>query len=198
MENPQFSNLEISKQDLVQSVQSAKTLTNKYIIQQTSVSKASSYGMWVVFHYVLMFLSLSSGATGLSGLLHHLVDKNTAAIKTTSYSLTSYYSSYMVDWYIAISIVAFPIFLFLALSLRYKLEKHPEIREIRMRKILIFIALIWTFSSMFYRLADTVYKFVKGDALVLNIVGHLLVTLFISGIIFLYFFIELKQDKESL
>lgn len=155
--------------------------------------QAANFNMWVVFEYVLMFITLAFSAMSLAGLAHQFVNDKISAGNAVNYS--SYYNSYLTPGYVATSIIAFPIFAFLALLLRRRLEKNPAIRSIKFRKIFIYIALIWTFLALITRLIMTVYAFINGDAKVLNTLSHLLVTLMISGSIFTYFVIEIRQDS---
>jgi hypothetical protein len=158
-------------------------------------SSSSDLGGWAAFEYVLMFISLAFSASGVAGLLHHFVDsKITDPSAATGYYSLSYYSDYLIPFYISISIVTFPIFAFLALRLRSMIMKNPEVRRARIRKLAIYIALSWTFLAMIIRLIETVYGFVKGNALAANALSHLVVTMLISGAIFLYFALEVKKD----
>ncbi len=154
----------------------------------------SANGTWTAFEYVLMFISLSFSATGVAGLLHHLVDSQISVQTDASNYSLSYYSSYLIPFYISSIIVSFPIFAFLALRLRALLEKHPEVRMTRVRKAAIYIALIWTFLAMMIRLVETVYSFVNGTDIAANVLSHLLVTLLVSGSIFVYFAFEVRKD----
>lgn len=158
----------------------------------------SGLGAWVAFQYVLMFVSLAFAAGGVAGLLHHLVDAKISAMSpATNYYSLSYYSDYLVPYYISTCIVAFPIFAGLALRLRYLIETKPEVRKARIRRAAIYIALIWTFIAMMVRLIGTVYSFVKGNAMATNVLSHLAVTLVISGVIFVYFAFEIRKDMKA-
>ncbi|MDP4001149.1 MAG: DUF5671 domain-containing protein, partial [bacterium] len=158
--------------------------------QTQQPSLASNFGMWVVFEYVLMFITLAFSAAGLVGILHRLVDNElspiTAVGSSSIYSLSNY-NDYLLTTYIASLIIAFPIFVFLALRLRSTLLKNPEVRKIKTRKIFIYIALTWTFLVLLSRFIRTVYDFLNGEGQALNIILHLVVTLLVSGAIFLYF-----------
>lgn len=160
---------------------------------------SSNFGMWVVFEYVLMFITLASSATGFAGILHRLMDDKIApvtAVGTSLYGIASYYSDYLLPTYIASLIISFPIFAFLALRLRKKLISNPEIRKIKVRKVFIYIALTWTFLALLSRFIRTVYNFLSGEAAVANVFSHLIVTLLVSGAIFVYFAWEIKQDNK--
>lgn len=69
-------------------------------------------------------------------------------------------------------------------------------RNLRSRKILIYITLIGTFLILLGNVIVTCYDLLAGN-ITENIIRHLLVTLLIAGPIFFYFFSEVKNDKKS-
>ncbi len=163
----------------------------------TPKDNASDLGLWAAFEYVLMFISLAFAATGAAGLLHHLVDTKIAVKAVTdNYYSFSYYSDYLVPVYISSLLVGFPLFAFLALRLRSLITKRPEVRQAKIRKVAIYLALIWTFMAMIIRVDGTVYSFVKGNEFMGNSICHLIVTLLVSGGIFAYFAFEVRQDGK--
>jgi hypothetical protein len=168
---------------------------------QGNITMAPAYhpdfGMWVVFEYVLMFISLATTATSLAGLIHHFINTQVPPKHSSIYGAYFSIDSYLVISYLAALIVSFPIFAYLALKLRARLEKYPEIRKIKVRKVFIYIALTWTFMVLLTRFIRTVYSFLSGDVVILNVLSHLAVTVLISGAIFLYFVIEINQDQKS-
>lgn len=154
-------------------------------------------GMWVGFLYVIFFISLYVTATSMGGLFHQWIDD---AIKdpskqSLSYSYTSNWDETLTKMYIASLVVAFPIFLSLALMLKRQIIKQPQVKNLRSRKILIYITLVGTFLIMIYNVITTVYGFLDGS-LTLNSMGHVGVTLLVAGSIFAYFINEVKHDRN--
>src|SRR6185295_8785860 len=95
--------------------------------------------------------------------------------------------------YVASLIVAFPVFGFLFVFLRKKIETNPEIRNIKSRKFFIYVALLWTFLVLLIRFISLIYGFLSGSQNTGASLLHLLVTLLISGSIFLYFVLDVRK-----
>jgi len=99
----------------------------------------------------------------------------------------------LVRGYIAAIVVSYPLFLVLAIILKKQLIKQPMVKNLRSRKILIYITLIGTFVLMLGEIITTGYDFLAGS-FTDNALRHLLVTFIIAGAIFIYFFSEVKND----
>lgn len=153
-------------------------------------------GMWTGFLYIIFFICLYICATAISIIFHHGID----SLFPPSYETYSDFSGIFdatIQGSLAAIIVSFPLFTFLAFTLKNQLTKKPIIRNIRSRKILIYTTLIGTFLIMIVHIIGTVYSFITGSANALNTLGHLAVTLLIAGSIFTYFISEVKHDSKS-
>ena len=137
---------------------------------------ASRFGLWVTFQYVLLFVSMAISASALAGVMHYMVDFYLKAT-TTGYG---YFGSYLITGYQASLIVVAPIFAILVIVLRRQSLANPQVRGLKLRKRLIYLALLWTFIATVSRLIRTVYDFLQGNVTT-NSFLHLLITLLISG-----------------
>jgi len=81
-----------------------------------------------------------------------------------------------------------PLFFF---TLNSHVAKKPAIRNIRIRKQLIYITLVVTFLIMLGHIVATIYGFLDGKT-TLNSLGHLAVTLLVAGSIFGYLLMKAK------
>lgn len=160
-----------------------------------AVSKSS---MWDAFEHVLLFISLYTMATAIALILHTFVDKWLPGVQTDSYS----YAYYNSDWqssllrgYTAALIVSLPVFSFLFLDLVKRMDKNPYLRTVTARRILIYITLVITFIIMLINVIDSVYTLLKGN-ITPNFFLHLIITLGVSGIIFTYYFREVREDRK--
>lgn len=152
-------------------------------------------GMWTGFLYILFFISLYVLATAIGILFHNWVDADIPDV--ANLSMTRYTDdNALVRGAIAAVVVSYPIFLTLALILKKQLAKQPLVRNLRSRKILIYITLIGTFLIMLGHVIATIYGFL-GGTLTANSVGHLGVTFLIAGAIFAYFINEVKNDRKT-
>lgn len=156
-------------------------------------------GMWVGFLYILFFISLYVLLISIGIIFHHMVDKLIPDIKTASASYSDIYDSsfvYAIRGCIAAIIVSYPIFLILALTLKKQLSKQPIVRNLRSRKLLIYLTLIITFLIMLGHIIMTIYGFLSGS-LTGNAIGHLLITVLVAGSLFGYFINEVKYDRKT-
>lgn len=154
-------------------------------------------GMWTGFLYILFFISLYILATSMGGLFHMWVDKLVPTPdSTTDYSYDGF-NDWLIRGYIAALIVSYPIFAILAVNLRKQLLRQPSVKNLRSRKLLIYLTLIATFLISMGQIIGTLFQFL-GGAVTLNTLGHLFVTLLIAGSIFGYFINEVKHDRKNI
>lgn len=154
-------------------------------------------GMWTGFLYILFFIALYTLATSMGGLFHIWVDKLFPnPDRTSSFSYFSWDNTYLIRTYLSSIIVAYPIFAYLSWVLNKQLGDKPIVRNIRSRKILIYITLIVSFLIIFGNIIKTIYDYLDGS-ITMNSVGHLLVTLLVAGGIFGYFLSVIKDDKSN-
>lgn len=157
---------------------------------------APRIGMWTGFLYILFFISLCTVATAMGFLYHLWVDKffpNPDLQSSFNYFIRS---EDLIRSYIASLIVAWPIFAYLAYLLNKHLRISPQVRNLRIRKILIYITLVVTFLIFFGNLIKSLYDFL-GGSITQNSLGHLVVTLVISGGIFGYYLSVIKDDRTT-
>src|SRR6266568_9213829 len=155
----------------------------------------SHVGMWTGFLYILFFISLYVLAGAISGILTIWVDKTIPTVISSNdtspsdfffFFLDNYDTPSIIRGYIAAIIVSLPLFVSLALVLKKQLVTQPVVRNLRSRKILIYITLIGTFLILLGNIITTCYELLSGTVTG-NGLGHLGVTLLIVGAIFAYF-----------
>jgi hypothetical protein len=162
--------------------------------------------MWTGFLYIIFFISLFILSSAISGIFNAWIDKplNGAVLNTTfapdlTYDLLSNYLSIdtisLIRGYIAAIIVSYPVFLFLAITLKKQLKSQPSIKSVRTRKILIYITLIGTFLILLGSGVIGIYDYLAGNITGITI-RHFLVTILISGPIFVFFINEVKNDRK--
>lgn len=153
-------------------------------------------GMWTGFLYILFFISLYVLATSISGIFHQWIDTVIPNTKDNLDAYTQGYTKYLMQGFVAAIIVSYPIFLTLAIILKKQLVKNPAVRDLRSRKLLIYITLISTFLIMICHVIATIYSYL-GGTLTDNALSHLGITFLIAGSIFLYFITEVKYDRKT-
>lgn len=156
----------------------------------------SHFGMWIGFLYIILFISLYVTATAFGGILHYAVDELIQDNLDTTYAAAQYVNQYLMQGYLACLIVGFPIFAFLFLFLKRQAVKNPSVKNLRIRKILIYLTLIGTFLIMLGHIIVTVYGLL-GGTVTMRALGHLGVTLFVAGGIFIYFLQDVLGDRKQ-
>jgi hypothetical protein len=168
--------------------------------QLQSSAPSQSPGMWDAFEHILLFISLYIMTTVIGFILNYFVDKWFPGIPDASSSY-SYLSSQadsqliLLRGYLAALIVSVPLFSFFFLDITKRTFKNPLIRHIRSRKILIYLTLIITFLILVGEVIALIFTLLNGNVS-LNFILHFLVTLVVSGIVFLYYLWQVKEDRK--
>ena len=163
-------------------------------------------GMWTGFLYILFFISLYVLTTAIGGMLNLWVDKAIPTVLDSSnyrsapdffsFLVGAYDTPAVIRGYIAAIIVSFPLFMTLAFTLKNQLATQPYVRNLRSRKLLIYVTLIGTFLILLGDVITTCYELLAGTV-TSNGLGHLGVTVLLAGAIFAYFMGEVKNDRKN-
>lgn len=155
--------------------------------------------MWVGFLYIILFITLYVSATALASILKFLVDQVIPDVlskrSTYSYIGSIFYGPETIIYHLSAMIVTFPIFAFLFLFLKKQQHLNPAVRNLRSRKLLIYLTLVITFLIMIFDLISTVYGFLNGTVTGRSI-SHFAITMLVSGSIFGYYVWEVKEDRR--
>lgn len=158
-----------------------------------------AYTFWDAFEHILLFISLYVVAISFSMLLHTFVDQlipATTANEYYAYRDSSWRNS-EVNSYLAALLVAFPIFAYLFRRITRRTMQSPILRREIARRILTYATLVGTFLIILYKASTTVYTLLMGN-ITWNFVLHFIITTGISGLIFMYYFNEVKEDRQAL
>lgn len=150
------------------------------------------FGMWVTFQYVILFISLYVSAVSLRGILDHAVDK----FIPDKLARVDYWGESLLRGYSAALLVSFPIFLVLFLISRRQVLDKPAIRNLRARKILIYITMVVAVIAIMTHSITIIYGLL-GGVIKMNSFAHLGVTFLITGSIFFYLLNEVREDRKS-
>ena len=157
------------------------------------------FSMWITFEYLILFLAMYASFTSLGGILHYAVDKffpDPGSILSGLGSYRNQLSSFLLVGYMASIIITYPIFSVLFIHINKAITKNPGIKNIRSRKILIYITLVITFIYMISHLIMTVYSFFLGTSS-LQTALHLGVNLLVAGSIFTYLIYGIRGDRKN-
>lgn len=153
--------------------------------------------LWDGFEHLLMFISLLIMTFSLTLSIHFFIDK-----WLPNNAVENYGFNYVYSWqltllrvYTAALLVSTPIFMFLFLRVTKKTINNPELRNLIIRKILIYLALVITFLIMIGNLISLIFSFLNGNATI-NFLIHFLVTILINSVIFAYYLHEIREDMK--
>ncbi len=162
------------------------------------IVKTSSTTMWDAFEHILMFISLYVMATSIALTLYFFADKWFPGVTAESYYRSSSWNDLKLNLlrgYLAALIVSFPLFAYFFLHITKRTMLNPAMRSIKSRKTLIYITLIVAFIIMLVNIVSTVYNLLSGN-ITLNFVLHLLITLSVTGVIFVYYLYQVREDRK--
>jgi len=146
------------------------------------------------FMYLLLFLTLYVSAISLGTLLFQLVNTWLPDALTDMYSGTARLS--MIRQSTASLIIAYPIFMWMTVLLRKGIKKDPDKRASKIRKWLTYITLFLAAGTIIGDLIALVNNLLNGD-LTFRFILKILIIGGIAGLIFGYYFWDMKRDKET-
>ena len=174
------------------------TLTPKPVAKP--VSEIPQFGMWIGFLYIIYFIALYAWATSFGNIVHELVNRyvqDALELEEASRSYISYFwgRDYIIKWSLSTLFIFYPVFVLVHILVQRYLENRPETVNIRVRKILIYVTLIGTLVIACWQLVKFVYTYLNGTV-TLKTFTHFGVTLSIAALIFVYYFLQIRRDKE--
>lgn len=97
-------------------------------------------------------------------------------------------------WSSSVLIVSFPARLLTTWLLAREFATHPEKREVKIRKWLVYLTLFLSSITIIGDLITLVYNFLNGE-LTIPFFLKILVVLIVAGTIFIYFLYDLRQKR---
>ena len=110
------------------------------------------------------------------------------------YYFTGAYDS--IRWAIAVLLVVFPLFLYMSRILENDFAKHPEKRESKIRKWLIYFTVFLAAVTVIVSIILLIYNFLGGD-LTIQFFLKMLSLLVVSGFVFGYYLWDLKRNVDE-
>ncbi|MDP2671638.1 MAG: DUF5671 domain-containing protein [bacterium] len=153
-------------------------------------------GMWVAFHYIILFITLYMSATAIGGILHIAVNNTFKDNLDLSNSYSNSFDTLILRGFLAALIVGFPIFATLFVMAKKQLAEKPVVRNLGVRKLLIYITLFGTFLLMIWNLFLEIYRLLGGETTSRSL-AHLAVTFLVAGSIFAYLLLEVREDRRT-
>lgn len=154
------------------------------------------FGMWVSFVYILLFISLYIWSSALGGILNLAVDKYLPDPLSNKDLYIGTVSNTVLQFFGAMLMVGFPIFGILYLVTIRQSINNPGVKNLRSRKLLIYLTLVVTFLVIIGNLMTIVFGFLGGSTS-MNSFAHFAVTLFVAGSIFGYLLNQVFADRKG-
>ena len=161
-----------------------------------SVSGLGSTSMWDSFEHILLFISLYALTFSVISILYTFIDKWVPGITINRYIYgEESYSISFLRGNLAALVVSYPIFSYFFLSVTNRTIKNPLIKGLTTRKLLTYFTLIVAFSIVLGYIIGIIYNFLSGDV-TFNFALKFLATVITTGIIFVYYLNQVKEDRR--
>lgn len=111
----------------------------------------------------------------------------------------SYYASQSFDVIrksVASLFVVWPVYIFLSWLLGKEMKKNQGLRDVKIRKWLVYLTLFVTAVTIIVDLITLVYKFLGGE-LSVPFILKVLAILVVAGVVFGYYIWDLKRDEHK-
>ncbi len=146
------------------------------------------------FVYLLLYTTLLICAVQFGALLFNLIDLNFPDTLDRAYATQNRDSA--IRFAISSLVVAFPLFLFLSYIVAKDIKRNPAVRLSSVRKWLTYLALFVAATVLMGDFIFLLSKFLDGDLTTRFVLKSLTVAM-ISGSIFGYYFLGLRQEEQD-
>ncbi len=143
------------------------------------------------FLHLLSNVALYYCAGWLVALYYSYVDYSFGTVNQFTYD-TAWLPGQM-RWAIASLVIVFPVYILVTRFLNKDLDAHPEKRELRIRKWLMYLALSLASVALVIDLVALIYQFLSGEFATAFFLKVLSVAI-VSGLVFAYYFYELRRE----
>ena len=144
------------------------------------------------FMYVVMFATLILSGYSLGDVLFDLIDRAFPDAATQYYPPTLQ----AIRWSLATLIVAFPVYLYVAVLIARAVRIEPMKRASKVRRQLTYVMLSIAACVLIGDVISVVYSFLGGELTVRFILKVLTVAL-IAGTAFLYYLWDMRDDEKE-
>lgn len=110
-----------------------------------------------------------------------------------SYGYGAEFFSGSMRWAIASLVIVFPVYILVTRALNKDLDAHPEKKELRVRKWLMYLTLSLASIALVVDLVALIYQFLSGEFATAFFLKVLSVAL-VAGMVFTYYFYELRRE----
>ena len=149
-----------------------------------------------VFLYLFSIISMVTVAVAFGILLYQYIDLQYPDLLTEGYYWSKTSSLSSVRNSMAVLIVVFPVFIWASWFLRKDMIKHPEKRELKIRRWLLYLTIFIASLVIIGDLVALLLSFLNGE-LTTRFILKVLAVFFIAGSVFVHYFSELRDKSPS-
>lgn len=166
-----------------------KALAGNIPVPIPQEKEKGSRSMWDAFEHILLFISLYTLVISIGNIFYRLIDIYVPDL------LRSYYYSGADSFTspLAAAIVSFPLFIFFFVRIAKRTAQLPAIRNLPVRKQLIYGTLILAFIISLIDIIALIYNVLSGD-LTSNSFLKMLVVLTLAGSVAGYYLVQIRED----
>lgn len=145
-----------------------------------------------VFLHLLAVVTLYLAAVSFGGLLFSYIDRFFPDPLTDHPGVVSQ----GIRWAVSLLVIVFPVYLWLSWRLAREVTTHPEKRELRIRKWLLYFTLFAAAAIILGDLVALIYNFLGGD-LTVRFILKVAAVLFIAAVVFGYYLWNLRMEAMA-
>lgn len=148
-----------------------------------------------VFLHLLSMATLYASAGSLIALLFQYIN---IAFPDVLYGDPAYVvmsARGAIRWAIAMLVVVFPVYLFTTRALNRDYEMHPEKRDLRIRKWLIYFTLFVAGLIAIGDVVSLIYTFLGGE-ITMRFILKVVSIFMVVGSVFFYYLAQVRKDQS--
>lgn len=140
------------------------------------------------FHYLLLFVTLTSWVCALGSLLFVMINKHYPDMQTDGY----FNLSDQIHWQMAILIISLPVFLWTAWCIEKNLRLHPELFLSRVRQWIGYFIVFVAANTFIWDLITLLHDKLEGSSTTPSVL-KMIVVLVLSGGVLGYYSWDLRR-----
>lgn len=167
-----------------------KALAGNIPVPIPQEKEKGSRSMWDAFEHILLFISLYTLVISIGNIFYRLID---IYVPELLHSFYGYSRSDSFTSPLAAAIVSFPLFIFFFVRIAKRTAQFPAIRNLPVRKQLIYGTLILAFIISLIDIIALIYNVLSGD-LTSNSFLKMIVVLTLAGSVAGYYLVQIRED----
>lgn len=161
-------------------------------VADVTSEEGSRSDIWDAFENVIMFITMGCVAISMGLLLNYFIDNK---LLNSPSPMGFGTDSELASVYVAILVVALPIFTFLFLRISKRTKENPALKNKLVRKVLTYITMIITSVLVIINLIVVVYRLLIENLEIEDFLDFVIIV-GIGSLVFYYFLTQTKHDRK--